>query len=661
MPLSIGEGPNGKPKVVAVDEEGRVQVDAEISTSAGPIEVVVAEQQTATALPEPGTSGIVTHIVPTGPQEPEASIAVVISNQELQIAGATTLQTRARNATDAGFPTSRVVDADVRALDVTAVGGATEAKQDEAIAVGQGIAAKIPALVDDQIPVVAAGVEAAVASLEAEVADDATTGDVQEVRDRLPQEGGRLAVETELSAAGPLVTEATATSTLAAVDTLEANTDQIESKLGTLAAQEATTAKDTSVDGLEALATTGNAHLAALAAVLGPEVRTAFGRIRTATSRIAHRNVQTYALDTRTWDTQTANGGAVAYNATTGRTDMSVTGTSGSLAVMQTHVHFLYEPPAVTRPIMTVVLGGAGAANLRCRWGLFNQNDGLFWERNGTTLYLVRRTSTSGSPVDSVLAQSSWDDTFAGLDLTKGSRYEIDLQWLSFGDVHFRINGRLVHTWQFANGEKVPAGNNDALPSMRTAQLPLRLELECTGASSAATMHYVCSEVEWDGGDEGTFVPDFHRLSTPKTGIGTSFTPVLGLRVAELISGRANRAIFLPALARVSNASGRCTVALVLNPSSTTGGTWSAAGLFGGLEYNEGITSYTGGNIITDIHLPLSIDTRELDARHLFTLPGMNMRRNAFNTDGDVLLIVAAADNATTDVVALSLNWHRHG
>lgn len=222
MPLSIGEGPDGKPKVVAVDEDGRVQVDASIATPDGPIGVVIAEQQTATALPEPGASGLVTHIVPTGPQDPEASLAVVISNAELQIAGTTTIATRQRGATTAGNPTSRIIDADVRALDVTAVGGATEAKQDAAIGVGQGIAAKLPTLVDNQIPVVVPGVEGAVASLEAEVADDATTSDVQEVRDRLPPAlGGAgglnieqapgaapFSVDTGLSASGSLATEA---------------------------------------------------------------------------------------------------------------------------------------------------------------------------------------------------------------------------------------------------------------------------------------------------------------------------------------------------------------------------------------------------------------------------------------------------------------------
>lgn len=73
-----------------------------------------------------------TRIVPTDQQPMAQSISVTMANDqtEIPIVGITTIQTRARNATDAGFPTSRVIDANVRALDVTAVGGATEAKQD---------------------------------------------------------------------------------------------------------------------------------------------------------------------------------------------------------------------------------------------------------------------------------------------------------------------------------------------------------------------------------------------------------------------------------------------------------------------------------------------------------------------------------------------------
>lgn len=96
-----------------------------------------------------------------------------------------------------------------------------------------------------------------------------------------PVSAAALPLPTGASTEATLATrasEATATSTLAAVDTLESNTDQIEAKLGTLAAQEATTAKDASVDGLEALATTGNATTSAintkLLAALGTDFNT---------------------------------------------------------------------------------------------------------------------------------------------------------------------------------------------------------------------------------------------------------------------------------------------------------------------------------------------------------------------------------------------------
>jgi len=69
-------------------------------------------------------------------------------------------------------------------------------------------------------------IDATTAATAAEVADDATTADVQAVRDRLPSalEAGRLTVETELGATGPLATEAKQ-------DTGNASLSSIDSKL----------------------------------------------------------------------------------------------------------------------------------------------------------------------------------------------------------------------------------------------------------------------------------------------------------------------------------------------------------------------------------------------------------------------------------------------
>lgn len=400
------------------------------------------------------------------------------------------------------------------------------------------------------------------------------------------------------------------------------------------------------VDGLEAGQATGNATQSALLAAfldtMGPYSRTTFGQLRVAMRETQFDNVQEYGLDARAWGTQTANGGTVAFNTTTGMTDLTVTSASGSTAKLRTNTHFIYQPGAVTRIILTVVHGSAGVANQRRRWGFFNDSDGIFFELNGTSLSLVRRTSTGGSPVDAPIPQASWTAPGNAPTLTNGNRFEIELQWLSFGTVRVWANGLPLHTFEFAN--------SIVLPYTRTAQLPISLEIENTGASTAATLSYVCSTVYLDGGTPLKFVPKERALAAPKTGIGTTYAPLIGLRMASTVAGRTNRKIVIPTTQRVANASGRATVAVILNPASTTGGTWTAADAASGVEYNEGIVSYTGGTELTRIFLPNTADSRELDGESSFALNGLHLRRDAFNTTGDLVLFVGKADVGTSDI-----------
>lgn len=489
-----------------------------------------------------------------------------------------------------------------------------------------------------------------------------TASQVEEINAKTPDlEGGRVPVAiSSLPLPAGASTEATAQAIEDAVDGLEggqaagnaslanidANTDQVEAKLGTLAAQETTTAKDASVDGLEALATTGNATLdailVALDEALGPYARTTFGQIRVAVRETQFDNVQEYGLDTRAWGTQTANGGTVTFNTTTGMTDLTVTNASGSTAKLRTNTHFIYQPGAVTRIILTAVHSSAGETNQVRRWGFFNDGDGIAFDLVGTSLSLVRRTSTSGSPVDLPLPLASWDVPGNAPTLTNGNRFEIDLQWLSFGSVRVWVNGRPLHTFNFSD--------SIALPYTRTAQLPISLEIFNTGASTAATLSYVCSTVYLDGGTPLRFVPRERALSAPKTGIGTTYTPLIGLRMRDTVLGRTNRKIVIPTTSRVANASGRATVAVFLNPTSTTGGTWTAADAASGVEYNEGITAFTGGTELTRIFLPNTADSRELDGESSFALNGLHLRRDAFNTTGDLVLFAGKADVGTADI-----------
>lgn len=488
---------------------------------------------------------------------------------------------------------------------------------------------------------------------------------VQAVRDRLPTalDGGRLAVETELAATGSLATEAKQTS--------------IEGKLGALVAQEATTAKNTTLtDGTQKAIVRGAAKGTTPAAdatttALGPDhqgldinpdvnYNYSPGRESTGAYKASNRvalfnNVNQYFLDTRAWGTITATGGTVTYNTLTGSTDIAVTGSSGSLAVLQTHTYFPYEPEATTHPLFTIAFAAAVQVNQIVRIGYFNDLDGIFYERTTSSLRLVRRSSVTGVAVDTLLSeQVNWADPYSDLNLLFGNRFGLDIQWLSFGKIRAIINDRVVQVHEL--------GNTIPEPYMRTAQRPLRFEIRNTGASVANTIRYTCASVSLHSGTDLKTSPGIYPLSAPRAGITTTPTPLLGLRIAALLAGRANRGIILPQSATLTAESGAATIDLYFNPTSVVGGAWAATSSTSGVEYNEGITSITGGERAGHIIIPATGaggGTAELDGRAFFSILGAHLRVAVDGTlDTMVFVGNARVGTVTLDVVA---RWLRAG
>lgn len=382
--------------------------------------------------------------------------------------------------------------------------------------------------------------------------------------------------------------------------------------------------------------------------------RTSFGQIRVAQRSVTFENVQAYGLDLRAWAPRTAGAGSVTFDAASGMTLIAVTSASGDVGEISTHTHFPYEPGSTSHAIMTLAHSDAGQSGQTREWGFGTLDDGFFFRLVGVDLYVVRRSSSSGTPTDGdAIPRASWNgDHLDGtgpsgrvLDLAKINQFEIDYQWLSAGVVRFWIGGVLVHSLDLRGAV--------VLPATRTGQLPLRITATNTGASAAATLSYVCSVVYLDGGTTLRFVPGSHSLSTPKTGITTTFTPVVAFRMAATYLGRANRKIVLPALARISNASGRGTVRLMFNPTTITGGSWSAITNAPWVEYNEGVTSITGGTVTTETYLPNTADVRTFSGSEAFALNGTHMRRTADNASGDSLVFMAKADAGNIDIVSL--------
>ena len=158
-----------------------------------------------------------------------------------------------------------------------------------------------------------------------------------------------------------------------------------------------------------------------------------------------------------------------------------------------------YQPGKSLLVMNTFAMAAPNPAIVQ-RVGYFTEQNGIYFEQSGTgDLYLVIRSSTTGSPVEERILQSSWNgDTLPSLDPTLVQIFWCDIEWLGVGNVRcgFIINGQFIvcHTFQHAN---MP-GNTTVY--MTTATLNPRYEIYKTGAGTGGTMKQICSTVISEGG-----------------------------------------------------------------------------------------------------------------------------------------------------------------
>lgn len=331
----------------------------------------------------------------------------------------------------------------------------------------------------------------------------------------------------------------------------------------------------------------------------------AFGRLRTSQPLTLFDSNHRHQ-DNGLWATSTASGGAATFNSSQGLVDLSVTTTSGSKVYRETIKTFAYQPGKSLLVISTFVFSPA-KANLRQRVGYYNDNNGMYLELNGTgasALSFVERTSVSGSITETRVAQVNWNvDKLDGtgtsgitLDITKVQILWADIEWLGSGPVRmgFVIDGKFITCHQFQHANVI------ASTYITTACLPLRYEVENTGATaSASTLKQICSTVISEGGYEmrgsqhGVGIP----ITSPLTlGTAGTYYPIVSLR---LKTTRLDAVVILTALSFMGITNNAHYNWQVRSGTVTTGGTWVSAGATSSVEYNISGTGLTDGRILT--------------------------------------------------------------
>lgn len=385
---------------------------------------------------------------------------------------------------------------------------------------------------------------------------------------------------------------------------------------------------------------------------------TAIGELRTSTQWLLADLVNKYELDTRVYGTSTATAGTVTFISNQSALQLSVTTTNGSTARLRTNTFWRYQVGRPLRVRTTVYHADAGQTNQTRRWGFFDDNDGLFFALSGTTVQVVRRTSTSGAPVETAVAKASWNyDVMDGtgpsavtLDVTKANVYEIAFDWIGVGYVQFYINGYLVHTLDLTNALSVPY--------LKIAQLPVAFDVINTGASTASSMTYLAAAVAVENGGEAQFT-SFGAFTAADTSVGTTERPVLSIRPKATYNSITNRMLVLPFLMFVSTEGARAGFRLVMN-SSLTGASWSSVDATSGVEFDVAATTGTGGQTLLRGFIANTNDTSapiRLDQFFSERAQGRQLRVDAFATTQDVLSIYAINEAAGSTAMRASISW----
>lgn len=260
----------------------------------------------------------------------------------------------------------------------------------------------------------------------------------------------------------------------------------------------------------------------------------AFRRIRVSHPFTLFQNTHIHGENTENMTKRTVTGGSTSEPSNEASLRMSVTTADNAKVTYQSREYIPYQPGKSMSIIITAVLNsGDNETQTESRVGLFDDNNGVFFQYNGTwTINLRSQTMT-----DISIASSAWNiDRMDGggvsgvtLNALNAQIFAMDLEWLGVGRVRFGIvdRGRIWPCHEILNA------NRRTSAYMSRATLPVRYEIENNGvASSAGSMDAICGQVSSEGGFEDLGIP--HAIGSNKTDppqIGNTLEPILAIRM----------------------------------------------------------------------------------------------------------------------------------
>lgn len=382
----------------------------------------------------------------------------------------------------------------------------------------------------------------------------------------------------------------------------------------------------------------------------------AFSRLRVSDAPTVFDSQLQYGTQSLLWDQVLTGTGDATHLPNQSAVRMDVLA-DGDKVVRQTRQYHRYQPGKSQLIACTFVLGSA-SENVRRRVGYFDESNGIFVEQTSDGVSIVRRTFASGEAVDVAIAQDDWNvDTLDGssnsgvvIDFSRAQILIVDLQWLGVGRVRvgFDIDGLVYYAHQFLNA------NSLATVYMTTANLPVRYEIEATGAVSGASMLHICSMVASEGGfDEDRGFPVSANNATTAVAV-TTRRPVLSIRPKGTFNSIVNRGLIIPESVDLYATTNAALWELVYGGAVATTPSWTSAGDNSITEFDRASAAITGGSVIASGYLAASASSRFVASQRIASRLPITLDIAGENP---IVLSVVATSISGTSNVAAAINW----
>ena len=382
---------------------------------------------------------------------------------------------------------------------------------------------------------------------------------------------------------------------------------------------------------------------------------TSKNRRKVSTNQIVFFNTFQYTKDPQIWD-EAATGTASAEFDSVKGVELSVGGSAGDEVIRQTRNVIEYIPGRQNE-ITQAVRFTEPEEGIRRRVGLFNENNGFFFENWGLEYAVcVRKTDSTGTTTDTRITRENWNiDKLDGTGLSgivadpaAIQMLDIEYEWYGAGIVEFKwiINNNAypVHVFYHANIATEPYIN--------TPFLPVRLELTNVDGTPGTHYFYQNSTSVQTEGARGPIGRE-ENVSTPLAGVGTgsanTFRPILSIRLrSDRLQG-----VALPLEFQAASLDNTALFYRVIRDTTLTGADWNNVPGNSFCEYDYAATGYTGGEAIQTGYISSTNQGEVLDFPKETIL---QLGRNNMGTTAQTFTILAATAQSNKDVFA-SLSW----